>query len=774
VNILPKTPPPRLIRYGIAIGAAVAGLLVRLMLTAYAGEGLPTYILFYPAVILVALVFGLEAGLVATAASALLADYWLLHPHGRHELTPPAEAVGLVLFACMGVMISVAAEMYLRSRQKVAMYEKEAALRESEAKFRVLAEEMPHFVWETDAGGNATYQNAKWHSYTALTHEQTRNGGWVTVQHPDDSPRMAAAWARAIETGGEYDTHCRFRRASDGEYRWFHVKGAPIRDGAGAIVRWVGTCTDIHEQREAEEALRRSRDELETRVQERTAELRQSIDLVHTERQRLNDLLNVLPVYVALLSPDYHVPFANRFFEERFGKSHGKRCFEYLFGRTEPCEVCETFTVLKTLAPHRWEWTGPDSRTYDIFDFPFYEADGSRLIMEVGIDITERKQAEAALSEANEMLEQRVAERTAALVASEAQLRTIVESLTEGLVVASIEGELLYWNQAAMEMQGFAGADECPRRLPEFTEVLELSGMDGAVWPVEQWPLARILRGEHLRDLEARIRRIGSDWQRTFCYGGTTVKDPHGQPLLAIMTMDDITERKKSEEALRCSNENLEQFAYVASHDLQEPLRTMASFADLLESRYKHRLDRDADDFIDYIVDAAKRMQRLITDLLAYSRIGRPDALRSEVDCEAILSKVLTSIGPVIQESKAVITHDHLPILRGNESNVIQLFQNLVGNALKFRGPEAPRIHISAKKEHAYWLFSVRDNGIGIEDKYKDRVFLIFQRLHGKDKYAGTGIGLSICKKIVEGHGGAIWVESSLGKGSTFYFTMPA
>jgi len=236
----------------------------------------------------------------------------------------------------------------------------------------------------------------------------------------------------------------------------------------------------------------------------------------------------------------------------------------------------------------------------------------------------------------------------------------------------------------------------------------------------------------------------------------------------------EIEVRKQIEEELRRSNENLEQFAYVASHDLQEPLRMMASYSSLLEKRYKSKLDSDADEFIGYIVDGAKRMQRLINDLLAYSRIGRGGKSIADIDLNFILGLVIDSLALTIEENKAVITVDPMPTVPGIESDYIQLFQNLIGNAIKFRGTNIPRVHVSAKKEGGEWLFSVKDNGIGIDPVYKERIFLIFQRLHGRDKYPGTGIGLSICKKIVENRGGRIRVESQQDKGADFCFTIPA
>jgi light-regulated signal transduction histidine kinase (bacteriophytochrome)/HAMP domain-containing protein len=220
---------------------------------------------------------------------------------------------------------------------------------------------------------------------------------------------------------------------------------------------------------------------------------------------------------------------------------------------------------------------------------------------------------------------------------------------------------------------------------------------------------------------------------------------------------------------LQRSNSELEQFAYVASHDLQEPLRMITGYTQLLAKRYKGRLDPDADNYIGFAVDGAKRMQALIEALLNYSRVGTRAKPRARTDCEAVLRSTLAGLRLAIEQSGAVITHDPLPNVMADESQIGQLFQNLIGNAIKFRNSEPPRIHISSKQKSDAWLFSVKDNGIGID---RQRIFVIFQRLNTRDEYAGTGIGLAICKKIVERHGGTIWVDSELNRGATFYFTL--
>jgi light-regulated signal transduction histidine kinase (bacteriophytochrome) len=217
----------------------------------------------------------------------------------------------------------------------------------------------------------------------------------------------------------------------------------------------------------------------------------------------------------------------------------------------------------------------------------------------------------------------------------------------------------------------------------------------------------------------------------------------------------------------------LEQFAYVASHDLQEPLRMVASFTQLLAKRYRAKLDQDADEFIGYAVDGATRMQQLINDLLAYSRVGTRGKSFKPEDCNVIFRQARDNLAKAIEDSSAIIFQDPLPMIFGDEVQLIQLFQNLIANAIKFHGPDSPQIQVTAERNGQEWVFAVKDNGIGIAPEHQERIFSIFQRLHQRSEYPGTGIGLAICKKIVERHGGRIWVESQVGAGSTFYFTIP-
>lgn len=244
--------------------------------------------------------------------------------------------------------------------------------------------------------------------------------------------------------------------------------------------------------------------------------------------------------------------------------------------------------------------------------------------------------------------------------------------------------------------------------------------------------------------------------------------------ILETMIEDKTRQLYLANQALHRSNEELEQFAYVASHDLQEPLRIVASYSELLAQRYAGKLDEKADKYIRYAVDAARRMQALINDLLAYSRLSSKAKPLEPTDVNLVVDQAIANLKVLIRKSEVELTREDFPTVMADRIQMTQLFQNIIGNAIKFRGPEPPRVHISVEVGNAEWVFCVSDNGIGIEPQYHRRIFEIFQRLHGREEYGGTGIGLSIVKKIVERHGGRVWVASEPGKGTRFSFTIPA
>jgi PAS domain S-box-containing protein len=303
----------------------------------------------------------------------------------------------------------------------------------------------------------------------------------------------------------------------------------------------------------------------------------------------------------------------------------------------------------------------------------------------------------------------------------------------------------------------------------------------------EVWQKA--VNNRSLYDIEYRLRRHDGQY-RMFAVRGVPVLAPDGSVLEWVGACTDITERKRIEaeleqyrnnleelvtrrtEQLARSNEELERFAYVASHDLQEPLRVVVGYVQLLQRRYGGRLDGEAGQFFAYIVEGVARMQQLITDLLDYSRLGIHGGPFGKVNLRAVVEAALANLKTTIDECAATIEVGEMPEVHGDESQLIRLFQNLIGNALKFRGEKPPHVRISAAREGEHWRFAVADNGIGIERQYWERIFVIFQRLHTRQKYPGTGIGLALCKRIVERHGGVIRVESRPGEGSIFYFTL--
>jgi PAS domain S-box-containing protein len=354
---------------------------------------------------------------------------------------------------------------------------------------------------------------------------------------------------------------------------------------------------------------------------------------------------------------------------------------------------------------------------------------------------------------------------------SEERYRSLFNQMTEGFAVH----EIIYNPLGEPVDYRFIDINPAFERLTGLKRDDVVGKLKSEVVPDDNVDWAKIygkvaLTGEpiHLDDYSDTLKRHYD----IYCYS------PKTNHFATIFS--DITERKVAEDNLKVtlkrlekSNYDLEQFAYVASHDLQEPLRMITSFLQLLKKRYGEKLDNDANDFIGFAVDGADRMQKLINGLLTFSRLNTSTIEFREIDTEEVLDQVKFESKIFIERNDAVITHDPLPVISADYIQMVQLFQNLVVNAIKYSGPQRPRVHVSAKREGMEWLFSVRDNGIGIEENHSDKIFMIFQRLHGRDEYEGTGIGLAIAKRIVERHGGTIWVESETGKGSTFYFTIP-
>jgi PAS domain S-box-containing protein len=360
------------------------------------------------------------------------------------------------------------------------------------------------------------------------------------------------------------------------------------------------------------------------------------------------------------------------------------------------------------------------------------------------------------------------------LAQMEGRYRGLLEAAPDAMVVVNVAGEIVLLNVRAEKEFGYSRDELLGQKvkniIPEgFAERIIADGTRSAAAALAQ----QIGTGIEL----IGRRKDGSKFPIEIML--SPLESTEG--ILVTAAIRDISVRKNSDEhlvktvkELKRSNDELQQFAYVSSHDLQEPLRMVSSYTQLLAVRYKGRLDSDADEFIAFAVDGCNRMQGLIQDLLAYSRAGSNGKALSETSGEDALQAALTNLRAAMEQSGAVVTHDSLPVIKTDETQLTQIFQNLVGNAIKYRRAESPQVHISASKNGGNeWIFSVRDNGLGIDPQYFDRIFVLFQRLHGRDEFEGTGIGLAICKKLLERLGGRIWVESQPEKGSTFYFALP-
>ena len=517
---------------------------------------------------------------------------------------------------------------------------------------------------------------------------------------------------------------------ADGQALEVLATASPVRDGdatLGVLVLWQ----DVTGRRAAERTLA-------------------------DEHELLERLIETVPVMISIHDPALGRFHLNRAVEEILGYTDEDAADGRLLERTypDPAYRATVEAFMRSLEPG---WRDMIVTARDGSAVPTAWANfrlSNEVEVGVGIDLRERTRMEAALRE------------------SEADARSFMANMIDAVAICEpvvdaagepVDIRVVEVNPAFLDRVPLA-ADEVAGR----TVSAILPGMDRA-WFDRFLDVAR--SGSPVT-VEEPFPAFGR-WYRVAAF-------PVRGGRIAVV-FDDITGQHEAEAALRQyaenlqrSNEDLERFAYVASHDLQEPLRSIVSFTQLLERRYRGRLDADADEYIEFIVTGGTRMQGLIQDLLAFSRVNTTRQQIARTDAEDVLAEAERGLDAPLREAEATLTHDPLPVVMADPTQLAQVFANLVSNAIKFRKPDEPlRIHISARRLDGVWEFSVRDNGIGIEAEYFETIFVIFQRLHTKEAYPGTGIGLAIVKRIIDRHGGTVRVESTPGQGSTFVFTLP-
>ena len=566
------------------------------------------------------------------------------------------------------------------------------------------------------------------------------------LSHPEDHDAADAARARVLSGESESARLDKRYLRKDGAIVWANIAIAMERDAAGKPLYAVSVIDDITARRETDAALRESEERYR-----RTFELAGSgVAHIALDRKfirvnrRLCEILGyseqeLIGMTGRQISHPDDLDVINAQRAKLYAGEIDRVRVEKRYLRKDGSTVWVAFSMVV-------ERDASGTPTYEIAIFD---------------DITERRRAEAAVRE------------------SEERFRSLTQLSSDWYWEQDAQFGLRFMSRRMGERTGLDAAAYLGRKRWD-QPALNLTDAD---WASHR---AQLERHEPFRDFEME-RPTPSGSTRWIVVSGEPIFDAAGSFTGYRGVGSDITERKQAEaelkrthaelekkaEELQRSNAELEQFAYVASHDLQEPLRMVSSYTQLIGKRYGDKLDGDAKEFMHYIVDGAARMKQLIEDLLAYSRVGTKGKEFKPVPLEAPLRKAITNLRAAIEESGAAVTWDPLPTVNADEVQLAQLFQNLMGNALKFRGAAVPRIHVSALEKDAEWQLTIADNGIGIEPQYFERIFMLFQRLHTMGEYPGTGIGLAICKKVVERHGGRIWVASQLGEGSQFHITLP-
>jgi PAS domain S-box-containing protein len=645
----------------------------------------------------------------------------------------------LIFGTVVGLLIAAAAGWGVQ-RHTSGLELAEQALRDSEEKNRMLLDGVRDYaIFMLDPRGQIISWNAGAERINGYTAKQIIGRNFSCFFPPEDIKRgRAEEVLRTAAVSGRHEERCE-RVRNDGARFTAHVTVTALRDPAGNLRGFSEISRDISVRSDAERHLAQM-------------------------EGRYRGLLEAAPDAMVVVNQAGEIVLLNVQAEKQFGYRRdaliGQKVTNIIpDGFAERLIADGTRSAAEALAQQIGTGIELSGRRQDGTEFPIEimlsplgSADGV-LVTAAIRDISVRKAADKQLAQ------------------MEARYRGLLEAAPDAMVVVNQAGEIVLLNVQAEKQFGYR-RDELvgqkvkniiPKGFAERVIADSLRSAEDAL--AQQIGTGIELSGRHKNGSEFPIEIMLSPLSSA-------------EGILVTAAIRDISVRKSAEaqllqnvEELNRSNEELGQFAYVASHDLQEPLRMVASYTQLLGRRYKGRLDADADEFIAYAVDGATRMQRLIKDLLAYSRVGIKGSDLQDTSSEDALKQALKNLRSAIQDSGALVTHDQLPIVMADETQLTQLFQNLVGNGIKYQSPGIPRVHISAVKNGKNnWIFSVKDNGIGIDPQYFERIFGMFQRLHKREEFAGTGIGLAICKKIVERHGGRISVESQVGQGSTFRF----
>jgi PAS domain S-box-containing protein len=623
----------------------------------------------------------------------------------------------------------------------------EESVKKSEALYRAIGESIDYGIWICDADGKNIYASESYLKLVGLTQEQCSEFGWGDALHPDDREKTISAWKECSKTGGIWDIEHSFKGV-DGKWHPILARGIPIRDDKGKIIMWAGINLDISKIKETENALRESEEKVLS-ILINSLDIIYRINLVTGKFEFISPSVETIMGYsqdeIMALDPTASLALVHPgdidilLDAQAQSDKTGNGIAEYR-QRTKNGE-------------YRW-LSNHMSIIKNNTGVPLYRDGNIR-------DITEHRRVEEAIRTSESKLREAQEKLNMALENANVGLwewdLKSNEFFLDGRMEKMIGLEPGVFGNTYMEFENLINEED----IPHFQKALKRS-LDN------QFQFETIFRintknGKEkifsTRALSNRDKEYNICGFTGVCFDITGMKEETDQLLL-----------KLNKELLR-SNKELQQFAYVASHDLQEPLRMISSFTQLLARKYGDKLGKEADEYINFVVDGAKRMHNLINALLSYSRIQTRGQEFTRLDMNLILKTALDNLSIGIAETKAVITFDDLPVISGDEGQITQVLQNLIGNAIKFN-KNLPEIHVSVKEVNGNYIFSVTDNGIGIEELYFERIFAIFQRLDYKGEYAGTGIGLSICKSIVERHGGRIWVESEVGKGTTFFFTI--